>query len=140
DQEYATAQMYHVSTTNHFPYWVCGAQQDNSTLCGPSRKEGNITIADWQDAGGGESGYVTPNPANPDIIFAGSYSGYLTRKDMRTGLERNINAWPLNPMGHSSEDIQNRFQWTFPIVVSQHDATVLYVGGSKLFKSTNEGQ
>src|SRR5690606_37016408 len=52
----------------------------------------------------------------------------------------NINAWPLNPMGHSSEDIQNRFQWTFPIVVSQHDATVLYVGGSKLFKSTNEGQ
>jgi photosystem II stability/assembly factor-like uncharacterized protein len=139
-QGFATAQMYHVSTTNHFPYWVCGGQQDNSTLCGPSRKEGNITIADWQDAGGGESGYVTANPANPDIIFAGSYSGYLTRKDMRTGLERNINAWPLNPMGHSSEDIQYRFQWTFPIVVSEHDPKVLYVGGSRLFKSTNEGQ
>ncbi len=140
DQEFATAQMYHVSTTNHFPYWVCGAQQDNSTLCGPSRKEGNISIADWQDAGGGESGYVTPHPTTPDIIYAGSYSGYLTRKDMRTGLERNINAWPLNPMGHSSEDIQNRFQWTFPIVVSAHDPTVLYVAGSRLFKSTNEGQ
>lgn len=140
DQEFATAQMYHVSVSNHFPYWVCGAQQDNSTLCGPSRKEGAITIADWQDAGGGESGYVTPHPTTPDIIYAGSYSGYLTRKDMRTGLERNINAWPLNPMGHSSEDIQNRFQWTFPIVVSSHDPTVLYVAGSKLFKSTNEGQ
>ncbi len=140
DQEFATAQMYHVSTTNHFPYWVCGAQQDNSTLCGPSRSEGTISIADWKDAGGGESGYVTANPADPDVIYAGSYSGYLTRKDMRTGLERNINAWPLNPMGHSSEDIQYRFQWTFPIVVSQHDPKVLYVGGSRLFKSTNEGQ
>lgn len=140
DQEFATAQMYHVSTTNHFPYWVCGAQQDNSTLCGPSRSEGTISIADWKDAGGGESGYVTANPSDPDIIYAGSYSGYLTRKDMRTGLERNINAYPLNPMGHSSEDIRYRFQWTFPIVVSQHDSKVLYVGGSRLFKSTNEGQ
>ena len=140
DQEFATAQMYHVSVSNHFPYWVCGAQQDNSTLCGPSRKEGTIARADWQDAGGGESGYVTPHPTNPDIVFAGSYSGYLTRKDMRTGLERNINAWPMNPMGHSSEDITHKFQWTFPIVVSTHDPKVLYVGGSQLFRSRNEGQ
>lgn len=140
DQEFATAQMYHVSVTNHFPYWVCGAQQDNSTLCGPSRKEGNIDISDWKDAGGGESGYVTAHPTQPDIVFAGSYSGYLTRKDMRTGLERNINAWPLNPMGHSSEDIEYKFQWTFPIVVSMHDPKVLYVAGSQLFRSVNEGQ
>ena len=140
EQDFATAQMYHVSTSNHFPYQVCGAQQDNSTLCGPSRKEGGIRIGDWQDAGGGESGYVTPHPTELDIVYAGSYSGYLTRKDMRTGLERNINAWPLNPMGHSSEDIKYKFQWTFPIVVSLHDPKVLYVGGSHLFRSTNEGQ
>ena len=140
NQEYATAQMYHVSVTNHFPYRVCGAQQDNSTLCGPSRQQGGITISDWVRAGGGESGYVTPHPVDPDIIYAGSYSGFLTRKDMRTGLQRNINAWPMNPMGHSSEDIQHKFQWTFPIVVSQHDPSVLYVAGSQLFKSTNEGQ
>lgn len=139
-QQYATAQMYHVSVTNHFPYQVCGAQQDNTTLCGPSRKQGGIGIADWVNAGGGESGYVTPHPVNPDVIYAGSYSGFLTRKDMRTGLQRNINAWPMNPMGHSSEDIQHKFQWTFPIVVSIHDPSVLYVAGSQLFKSTNEGQ
>jgi photosystem II stability/assembly factor-like uncharacterized protein len=139
-QQYATAQMYHVSVTNHFPYQVCGAQQDNTTLCGPSRAQGTITISDWRNAGGGESGYVTAHPTDPDIIYAGSYSGFLTRKDMRTGLQRNINAWPLNPMGHSSEDIRYRFQWTFPIVVSQHDPSVLYVAGSVLFKSTNEGQ
>ena len=140
DQEFATAQMYHVSVTNHFPYKVCGAQQDNSTLCGPSRTEGGSSIRDWSDAGGGESGYVTAHPVNPDIVYAGSYSGYLTRKDMRNGLERNINAWPMNPMGHSSIDIQYKFQWTFPIVVSMHNPTVLYVGGSHLFKSTNDGQ
>lgn len=139
NQEYATAQMYHVSVTNHFPYQVCGAQQDNTTLCGPSRNPGGIGIGDWKNAGGGESGYVTAHPTDPDIIFAGSYSGYLTRKDMRTGLSRNINAWPMNPMGHSSEDIEYKFQWTFPIVVSQHDPRILYVAGSQLFKSTNEG-
>ena len=140
EQDFATAQFYHVSTTNHFPYRVCGAQQDNSTLCAPSRKSGNIALGDWDDAGGGESGYVTPDPTNPDVIYAGSYSGYLTRKDMRTGLERNINAWPMNPMGWSSEDIKYKFQWTFPIVISMHDPKVLYAGGSSLFRSLNEGQ
>jgi len=135
-----TAQFYHVTTDDRFPYRIYGAQQDNSTLCGPSRQQGTIAIGDWDDAGGGESGYVTPDPRDPDIVYAGSYSGYLTRKDMRTGLERNINAWPDNPMGWSSEDIKVKFQWTFPIVISMHDPKVLYAGGSTLFRSTNEGQ
>ena len=85
DEDYATAQFYHVVTTNHFPYRVCGAQQDNSTLCGPSRKEGGIDQADWLDAGGGESGYLAVRSDDPDIVYAGSYGGYLTRKDMRNG-------------------------------------------------------
>ncbi len=140
DQDFATAQFYHVSTTNHFPYWVCGAQQDNSTLCGPSRKPGGMAIGDWQDAGGGESGYVTALPTNPDVVFAGSYGGLLTRKDFKTGFERNVQPWPDNPMGYSSEDIKHRFQWTFPIVVSPHEAQTLYVGGSELWRSRNEGQ
>jgi len=139
-QEYATAQMYHVTTTNHFPYKVCGAQQDNSTLCAPSRKPGGISIADWLDAGGGESGYIAANPLFPDIVFAGSYGGLLTRKDMRTGLTRDVNPWPDNPMGISSEDIKYKFQWTFPIVFSPHDPTLMYVGGSNLFATRDEGQ
>ena len=116
-----------------------GAQQDNSTLCGPSRKAGGIVIADWKDAGGGESGYIAASPINPDIVFAGSYGGLLTRKDMRTGLEWNVNPWPDNPMGYSSEDIKYKFQWTFPIVFSPHDATTMYVGGSNLFMTKNGG-
>ena len=140
DQDFATAQFYHVSVTNHFPYKVCGAQQDNSTLCGPSRNPGGIGREDWVDAGGGESGYIAALPNNPDVIFAGSYGGHLTRKDMKTGFEANVSPWPDNPMGYSSEDIKHRFQWTFPIVVSPHDPKVLYVGGSELWKSTTEGQ
>jgi photosystem II stability/assembly factor-like uncharacterized protein len=140
NQAYATAQMYHVSTTNHFPYQVCGAQQDNSTLCGPSRKEGGMTMEDFKEAAGGESGYLASNPVKPDIIFGGSYGGLLTRKDLATGLERNVSPWPDNPMGYSSEDIQFRFQWTFPIMFSPHSPNVLYAAGSQLFKTTNEGE
>jgi len=139
EQDFATAQFYHVTTTNHFPYRICGAQQDNSTLCGPSRKVGGIQINDWLDAGGGESGFIASLPTDPDIVFAGSYGGLLTRKDLRNGLERNINPWPLNPMGHDAKDSKFRMQWTFPIVISPHDPKTMYVGSSVLFRTTNEG-
>jgi photosystem II stability/assembly factor-like uncharacterized protein len=139
DVDYPTAQFYHVTTTNHFPYRVCGAQQDNSTLCGASRGGRGTQYAEFYDAGGGESGYIAVRPDNPDIIFAGSYGGYLTRKDVRSGFERDINPWPLNPMGHSAIDAKYRMQWTFPIAISPHDPNILYVGSSVVFKSTDEG-
>jgi photosystem II stability/assembly factor-like uncharacterized protein len=138
--DYPTAQFYHVSTTNHFPYRVCGAQQDNSTVCMSSQPDLGSHFAEFYDAGGGESGYVTPHPTNPDIIFAGSYGGYLTRKDTKSGFQRDVNPWPLNPMGHSAVDSKYRMQWTFPIVISPHDPNTLYVGSSVVFKSTNEGE
>ncbi|MFN2603731.1 MAG: glycosyl hydrolase [Gemmatimonadaceae bacterium] len=140
EQDQATAQFYHVVTTNHFPYRVCGAQQDNSTLCGPSRSSGGIDISDWYAVGGGESGYIAVRPDNPEIIYAGSYGGYLSRYDHRTGSERDVNPWPDNPMGHDAADPKYRFQWTYPIVISPHDPNTLYVGSSVIFKSTNDGQ
>jgi hypothetical protein len=96
-------------------------------------------MADWTDAGGGESGYVVANPLKPEVIFAGSYGGLLTRKDFRTGFSRDVSPWPVNPMGESSEDIQHRFQWTFPIVFDPHHPGTMYVGGSELWRSTDEG-
>jgi photosystem II stability/assembly factor-like uncharacterized protein len=140
EQDQATAQFYHVTTTNHFPYRVCGAQQDNSTLCGPSRASGGISIESWYDVGGGESGYIAVRPDDPDIIYAGSYGGLLTRHDQRTGFERNVNPWPDNPMGHDAADAKYRFQWTFPIVISPHDPKTLYVGSSVVFRTRNDGQ
>ena len=140
DEDFATAQFYHVVTTNEFPYKVCGAQQDNSTLCGPSRKEGGIDAADWEEAGGGESGYIAVRSDNPDIVYAGSYGGLITRRDMRTGIERDINPWPDNPMGHSAIDLKYRFQWTFPLVLSPNDPNTLYAASNVLFRTVNEGQ
>ena len=140
EQDQATAQFYHVTTTNHFPYRVCGAQQDNSTLCGPSRSNGGIDISEWYPVGGGESGYIAVRPDNPDIVYAGSYGGYLSRLDHRTDSERDINPWPDNPMGHDAVDAKYRFQWTYPIVISPHNPNTLYIGSSVIFKSTNDGQ
>ncbi|HEX9165735.1 MAG TPA: glycosyl hydrolase, partial [Gemmatimonadales bacterium] len=139
DQDYATAQFYHVTTTNHFPYHVCGAQQDNSTACMPSRPLPGTYLADFYDGGGCESGYMAVRPDRPDIMYAGCYGGQMTRKDVRTGLERDVSPWPLNPMGQSAGDLKYRLQWTFPIVISPHDPNVLYVGSNVLFKSTDEG-
>ena len=140
DEDFATAQFYHVIATNHFPYQICGAQQDNSTLCGPSRKAGGIDVRDWVDAGGGESGFIASRPDNPDVVYAGSYGALLTRKDLRTGLERNINPWPDNPMGHSAIDLKYRFQWTYPIVLSPFSPNVLYATSNYVHRTTNEGQ
>jgi photosystem II stability/assembly factor-like uncharacterized protein len=138
DQDFATAQFYHVVATTHFPYHICGAQQDNSTLCGPSR--GSLDISKWVEAGGGESGWIAPRNDNPDIVYAGSYGNLLTRKDLRTGIEVNVNPWPDNPMGHPAMDPKYRFQWTFPIAVSKHNSNVVYVGSNVIHKTTTEGR
>jgi photosystem II stability/assembly factor-like uncharacterized protein len=135
-QRYPTAQIYHVTTTAHVPYHVCGAQQDNSTACVPVNASGD----DFYDIGGGESGYIAADPRNPDVFYAGSYGGLLTRYDRRTGQMREINVWPENPMGHSSNAIKERFQWTFPIVFAPTDPTVIYAGSQHLWKTTTEGQ
>ena len=140
EQDFATGQFYHVTTTNHFPYRVCGAQQDNSTLCGPSRSDGGISMDEWYDAGGGESGYIAVRPDSPDVMFAGSYGGVLTHKDAKTRFERDVNPWPDNPMGHDAADAKYRFQWTFPIIISPHNPNRMYMGSSVIFQTDNEGQ
>ena len=136
-----TAQFYHVAVDNRFPYWVYGAQQDNSTVRIASRTDSfGIGEADWHDVGGGESGFVVPRPDNPDVVYAGNYSGYITRWDTRTRQRRVITAWPENPMGSGADVLKYRFQWTAPILASRHDPDVLYHAAQVLFKTTNEGQ
>jgi photosystem II stability/assembly factor-like uncharacterized protein len=144
DQDMPTAQFYRVTTTNHFPYHVCGAQQDNSTVCVPSRGWDHLYGGDkaemfLYDVGGGESGYIASDPERPWIFYAGSHSGTLTRKNTQNGQERAINVWPENPMGQSSASLVERVQWTFPIVFSHHDAGVLYATSQHVWKTTNEG-
>ncbi len=136
-----TAQFYRVALDSDFPYNVYGAQQDNSTVRIASRTtEGAIDERAWFDVGGGESGWIAPLPSDPNIVFAGSYGGLITRYDHRTGQLRNVTAWPDNPMGHPAADLKERFQWTFPLLFSPHQPTTLYAASQHLFKSTDEGK
>ncbi|HEV3470079.1 MAG TPA: hypothetical protein VG148_12215 [Pyrinomonadaceae bacterium] len=141
EQDQPTAQFYRVTTDEDFPYHVYGAQQDNSTVKIASRtSEFGITESDWHDVGGGESGWVAPHPKDSDIVFAGSYGGYLTRYDHRTRQLRAVNVWPENPMGHGAEGMKYRFQWNYPVLFSPHEPHALYAAGDRLFRSTDEGQ
>ena len=135
-----TAQFYHVATDNRFPYYIYGAQQDNSTVAIASRGEfGAIDRPDWYPVGGGESGYVVPYPPDPDIVYAGSYDGLITRYNKHTWQEQDINPWPENPMGAAAAELKHRFQWTAPIAISPRNPDVLYHGAEVLFKSADGG-
>jgi photosystem II stability/assembly factor-like uncharacterized protein len=135
-----TAQFYHVATDSRFLYYVYGAQQDNTTVAIASRTtHAFIGREDWYPAGGGESGFVVPSPADPEIVYAGSYDGLITRYDHRTGQEQNISAWPDNPMGAGAAELKHRFQWTMPIYISPSEPGAIYIGGEVLFKSTDGG-
>ena len=135
-----TAQFYHVTTDDRIPYYIYGAQQDNSTVAIASASaDGSIDRSDWYDVGGGESGYIAPDPTDPLIVYAGSYGGEITRRDQHTHQEQSINPWPVNPIGWAAADVKHRFQWTEPIVFSPHDPKTLYFAGEVLFKTTDGG-
>ena len=135
-----TAQFYHVTTDDRFPYYMYGAQQDNSSVAIASASaNGSIDRPDWYDVGGGESGYIAPDPTDPEIVYAGSYGGEITRYDHRTHEEQAVNPWPVNPIGWAAADVKHRFQWTEPIVFSPHDPKTMYFAGEVLFKTTDGG-
>lgn len=148
DEDYPTAQLYHITATNDFPYHVAGAQQDNSTVAvtsegwsfmsaGPnSLKKPPYSYA----VGGGESGYIAQDPKNVDVFYAGSYSNTLTRINRLTGEKRRIEPYPRYFMGNAAETLPERVHWTFPIVFSPVDPSRLYVTSQHVWTSNNEGQ
>jgi len=136
-----TAQFYEVITDNHFPYRIYGSQQDNTTVSIASRTEsGGIDVTDWYPVGGGESGYIAPDPENPEITYGGSYFGALTRYDHAANQLRNITIWPDYPGGRVAADVKYRFQWTYPIVIPPLDPKAILAGGNRLFRSVNQGE
>lgn len=136
-----TAQFYRVTTDNHFPYRIYGAQQDNSTLRVSHRNDGNgITEEDWEESAGSESGWLAVDPLDNDIVYGGNYGGLLQMLNHRTGAARNVNVYPDNPMGHGAEGMKYRFQWNFPIFFSPHNPKVLYTTSNQFHRSTNGGQ
>ncbi len=135
-----TAQFYRVSTDNSFPYRLLAGQQDNSAVRIRHRSIGSgIGADDWNETAGGESGHIVAKPDDPDLVFGGSYGGYLSVYNHRTQEQRDVNPWPDNPMGAGAEDAAERFQWNFPILFSPHDPSLLYTASQHLWKSTDNG-
>ncbi|MFY9703677.1 MAG: hypothetical protein WAK02_16100 [Terriglobales bacterium] len=135
-----TAQFYHVITDTRTPYYVYGAQQDNSTVAIASRSDdGAIGRDNWYTVGGGEAGYIAPNPTDPNIVYAGDYQGNITRFDRRTNQIQSINVSPEISDGRGAAPLDHRFQWTAPIVTSPHDPNTIYYGGERVFKTSDGG-
>ncbi|MFS4494395.1 VPS10 domain-containing protein [Maribacter sp. 2308TA10-17] len=136
-----TSQFYRVTTDNAFPYRIYGAQQDNSTIRIYHRTAGNaITESDWERTAGGESAHLAPDPKNNDIVYGGTFKGYMMREDHAVNQTRSVNVWPDNPAGSGAEVMKYRFNWNFPVKFSIHDSNKLYAGSNFLHMTTNEGQ
>ena len=136
-----TAQFYRVTTDNDFPYRIYVAQQDNSTLRIRHRSDGRfIDEDDWESTAGGESAHIAVDPLDNDIVYGGSYGGFLTRINHKNNSVRAINVWPDNPMGYGAEGMKYRFQWNFPIIFSKHNPKKLYTFSNRVHVSENEGQ
>ena len=136
-----TAQFYHVITDNQWPYRIYGAQQDNSTISIPSRSDnGSIDESDWFAVAGCENAHIAVDPRDPNITYGGCYMGALGRYDKRTGNYKDISVGLRNYDGYGAIDVPHRFQWTYPVVISQHDPTILYATSQHVWRSRDEGQ
>ena len=144
------AQIYHVTVDNRIPYYVYGNEQDDPSYRGPSRSagggvSGSIPRSAWQSVGGGESGWATPDPVDPNIIWSsasgsGSIGGIVERFDLRNGQIRRVEVWPDQTNGSPAADVKYRFVWTFPLTISPHDHKKLYVGSQVVHQTTDDGQ
>ncbi|HTI63028.1 MAG TPA: hypothetical protein VL524_05920 [Gemmatimonadaceae bacterium] len=148
------AQIYHVTTDNRIPYTVCGNMQDGPSTCGPSNTKfaepsetgaSEIPRGAWYSVGGGESGWATPDPVDPNVIWStasgrGSMGGIVVRAELAQRRLRDVEVWPVSPNGHAAKDVKYRFVWDFPIAISPHDHTKVYVGSQFVHMTTNGGQ
>ncbi len=134
-----TGAFYHVATDNRVPYFVYGAQQDNSNLAVASfSDEGVIGPRDWYPAGGGESGFVVPDARDANIVYSDSENQFA-RFNVRAQQSRNISPDPIDNSGHPAADLVHRFNWTSPLMLSPHDPDVLYAASEAVWKSTDHG-
>ncbi len=136
-----TAQFYRVSTDNHFPYRIYGAQQDNTSVRIPHRTNGGaVTEKDWDALAIGESAHLAPDPLNSEVVYGGDYKGYMTMQNLETGQERSTNVYPDLPAGSGAEVMKYRFNWNYPVFFSPHNPKKLYACSNHLHMSLNGGE
>lgn len=136
-----TAQFYHVNTDDQFPYRIYGGQQDNSAISIASRSdEGGIGVRSYFSVAGCENATIAYDPRNPNITYGGCYLGMFSRYDHDRRQERDISVTDINWDGYAAKDVPERFQWTFPVLVSRHDPRTLYVTSQHVWRTRDEGQ
>lgn len=150
-QRLKNAQIYHVTVDNLIPYNVYGNKQDEPTYRGPSNsrvfggfRSGGISRGMWHSVGGGESGWATPDPVDPNVIWStasgsGMVGGIVVRFEESTRQFRNVEVWPYQSNG-PAKDVKYRFVWDAPFLISPHDHNTLYTGSQHVHRSTDGGQ
>src|SRR5437764_11275434 len=135
-----TAQFYHVVTDDAFPYRVYGDQRDAGTAGVASRSDfGEITFCEWAPVGAGESGYLAPEPLDPDVVYGGDTYGVVHRFDRRTGQSQDISPWPVSTFGQPLPGWKYRFTWTSPLVFDRVDRHALYLGAQMVLRTRDGG-
>ncbi|WP_282075192.1 WD40/YVTN/BNR-like repeat-containing protein [Maribacter aquivivus] len=136
-----TAEIYQVAVDDQYPYWIYGAQQDNTTIAIPSSAPSGTSVQGTQvmiEVGGCETGPSIPKPGNHNIVYnncKGRFSVY--NKITGTGREYSIGA--SNIYGHNPKDLKYRFQRVAPVHVSPHNPDVVYMGSQFVHKTRNDG-
>ncbi|HEV2387858.1 MAG TPA: hypothetical protein VGS20_11450 [Candidatus Acidoferrales bacterium] len=141
------AQVYHVTTDDRIPYNVYGNIQDSNSFRGPSNNlqvggffGGGIHAADFQSVGGCESGFATPDPTDPDVVWSGCYEGVISRVDLRDGQVRDVSVWPDVADGWTPADVKYRWNWAIPLALSPFDPKRVYVGSQYVHETADGGQ
>lgn len=149
-QRLLNAQMYHVTVDNAIPYNVLGNKQDEPSYRGPSNSRvmggrgAGISRGMWHSVGGGESGWATPDPEDPNIVWStasgsGMVGGIVVRFEEGRRQFRNVEVWPQQSNG-PAEGVRYRFVWDAPFHISPHDRNTIYVGSQHVHRTTNGGQ
>jgi photosystem II stability/assembly factor-like uncharacterized protein len=148
-QRLSNAQIYHVTVDNNIPYNVLGNKQDEPSYRGPSnsRVQGGrgagISRGMWHSVGGGESGWATPDPVDPNLIWStasgsGMVGGIVVRFEENRRQFRNVEVWPQQSNG-PADGVKYRFVWDAPLLISPHDHNTLYTGSQHVHRTQDGG-
>jgi photosystem II stability/assembly factor-like uncharacterized protein len=146
-QRLSNAQIYHVTVDNNIPYNVLGNKQDEPSYRGPSNSRlanGRIVRGMWHAVGGGESGWATPDPVDPNIIWStasgsGMVGGIVVRFEESRRQFRTVEVWPQQSNG-PAEGVKYRFVWDAPLTISPHDHNTVYTGSQHVHRTRDGGQ
>ena len=116
-----------------------------AAAAGGAPSGGPIPRSAWHSVTGGESGFATPDPVDPNLIWSsasgsGSVGGIVTVFDERNRQAREVEVWPELTSGATAAELKYRFNWEFPILISPNDHNKVYVGSQYVHVTTDQGQ